>query len=862
MSHCSRAIKLNHTGDFDLATTTTGWPDATNTGVPAGVTLTPSGDLVITQAGTVISGLNISGTVYINAPNVTIENCKITAASFAVVQIKQGVTGAVVQNCEINGVGSNNDGSNGISGQGTFTGNNIYNVENGINVQGSSTITGNYIHDLKASGSPHYDGIQVDGGVSNVTISHNTVINDYSQTSAVMVDNYFGPISNVSVSNNLLVGGGFTVYSDAQFNGGSITGVSFTNNHMGSGYWGVTDFNLNSPTYTGNVNDGATLASALNTSANQGPTTSPSPAPSAPVIASWSPDTGATGDGVTDANKISLHGTAAAGSTVKVYDGSTQIGTATANSSGSWDYITSVLTDAKHALTATATNASGQTGVASAALAVTVDTKAPTAPTIASHSVNSANQVVLSGNAEVSSVVKVFDGTTQIGTAMANSSGVWGYTSAALAAGSHSFTAKAMDVAGNTGAASTVFAANIGTSTSPTTPTSPTPTPDKVIESAGATSLVESGGKFYLNGSSGSGPSLKNHGVDFVDGSDYTWAPIGAEKTATGYLVAWKEASTGRYTAWNTDNNGNYVSHVSALTGSTSGGSVSGTNSGLKSLETSFHQDLNGDGQIGTSSASTPTSPTPTPDKVIESAGATSLVETGGKFYLNGSSGSGPSLKNHGVDFVDGSDYTWAPIGAEKTATGYLVAWKEASSGQYTAWNTDNNGNYVSHVSTLTGSTSGGSVSGTDSGLKSLETSFHQDLNSDGHIGTSTATASSTVSDSTSQVVATSGSTLVASTGNTTLKGTSGNDIFVGSSQADTFVFGANFGHDVIKDFVARGPAHDTIEFSKTVFDSFASVLSHAAQSGGDVVLATGSDTLTLKNTKLDALTSHDFHFA
>ena len=87
-------------------------------------------------------------------------------------------------------------------------------------------------------------------------------------------------------------------------------------------------------------------------------------------------------------------------------------------------------------------------------------------------------------------------------------------------------------------------------------------------------------------------------------GTDGTWAPIGAEKTATGYQVAWKEASTGLYTAWNTDNNGNYVSHVSALTGSVSGGSVSGTNSALKSLETSFHQDLNGDGQIGASSAS------------------------------------------------------------------------------------------------------------------------------------------------------------------------------------------------------------------------------------------------------------------
>ena len=52
-----------------------------------------------------------------------------------------------------------------------------------------------------------------------------------------------------------------------------------------------------------------------------------------------------------------------------------------------------------------------------------------------------------------------------------------------------------------------------------------------------------------------------------MDGQFGAWAPIGAEKTATGYQVAWKDAGTGLYSAWNTDNNGNYVSNVSGLTG-------------------------------------------------------------------------------------------------------------------------------------------------------------------------------------------------------------------------------------------------------------------------------------------------------
>jgi hypothetical protein len=84
----------------------------------------------------------------------------------------------------------------------------------------------------------------------------------------------------------------------------------------------------------------------------------------------------------------------------------------------------------------------------------------------------------------------------------------------------------------------------------------------------------------------------------------------------------------------------------------------------------------------------------------------------------------------------------------------------------------------------------------------------------------------------------------------------------VGNGHPDTFVFASNFGHDVIKDFNTSLRGGDTIQFSKNVFDSFASVLSHASQVGQDVVISSGGDTLKLSNTKLSALNSHDFHFA
>ena len=38
---------------------------------------------------------------------------------------------------------------------------------------------------------------------------------------------------------------------------------------------------------------------------------------------------------------------------------------------------------------------------------------------------------------------------------------------------------------------------------------------------------------------------------------------------------------------------------------------------------------------------------------------------------------------------------SWTPIGAEQTATGYEVAWKDPGADQYGAWSTDSNGNYV-----------------------------------------------------------------------------------------------------------------------------------------------------------------------
>src|SRR4029078_7377818 len=145
-----------------------------------------------------------------------------------------------------------------------------------------------------------------------------------------------------------------------------------------------------------------------------------------------STDSGTAGDGITNDNTLTLTGTAEANATVKVYDGATLLGSAVANGAGGWSYTTGTLANGAHSLTATATDAAGNTGVASTALNVTIDTSAPVAPVISSfstysgtpgHAITNDNTLTLTGTAEANATVKVYDGATLLGTAVANGAG-------------------------------------------------------------------------------------------------------------------------------------------------------------------------------------------------------------------------------------------------------------------------------------------------------------------------------------------------------------------------------------------------------------------------------------------------------
>ena len=182
--------------------------------------------------------------------------------------------------------------------------------------------------------------------------------------------------------------------------------------------------------------------------------------PAAPVFTAISDDNGASaGDFVTNDPTIVLHGTSAPDTTVTVTRfGVGVIGTAVADGGGNWslDYTGASLSNGAALFTATATNAGNQTGPQTTPpFRVTVDLIPPAAPLIAD--IADTGSLVFTGTAEAGNSVSVTRvGAGVVGTATADASGAWTltYGGPALSPGSHSFTATATDLAGNTGPAS------------------------------------------------------------------------------------------------------------------------------------------------------------------------------------------------------------------------------------------------------------------------------------------------------------------------------------------------------------------------------------------------------------------------
>jgi hypothetical protein len=205
------------------------------------------------------------------------------------------------------------------------------------------------------------------------------------------------------------------------------------------------------------------------------------------VAASSTPDLVAASDsGTSSTDNITkvvtptFTGTADAGSTVTLLDGTTVIGTGAAAADGTWTITSSVLASGTHSIAAEA-SVSGVYTPPSAALSVTIDTLSPAAPstpdlaTASDSGVSSTDNITnvatptFAGTAEAGSLVQLYDGSTLVGSATTSGTGTWSVVSSKLGDGAHSISATATDVAGNVSAVSGKLAVTTDT-VPPSTP--------------------------------------------------------------------------------------------------------------------------------------------------------------------------------------------------------------------------------------------------------------------------------------------------------------------------------------------------------------------------------------------------------
>jgi hypothetical protein len=207
-----------------------GFPNAATTGVPAGWTPrhTTNGDLTITTRGTVLDGELVTGDLRVHARNVTIRNSWVYG-SINNQQFSGGVGinygGMLIEDTDVgppSGTGGDSFPAVLVAGY-TARRVHIHNVAEGFRVadfndSGASTqdrqvvIQDSYV-DIERGECSHNDGIQGFGEPPRTVIDHNTIDTTGSgpecTTGAIFIGNDKPDL--VTVTNNLLLGGGFTM---------------------------------------------------------------------------------------------------------------------------------------------------------------------------------------------------------------------------------------------------------------------------------------------------------------------------------------------------------------------------------------------------------------------------------------------------------------------------------------------------------------------------------------------------------------------------------------------------------------------------------------------------------------------------
>ena len=223
-----------------------GFPDSTNSGVPAGTTLTASGSIDVTKAGTVINGLNVTGTIDVLADNVTIENTKITqnttcgtrstCGNYAIRidETAEGTTIRHVETASAAGDTCEHDIRN-TGGTTTIEASYLHACDSNLYAVGPTTLKDSYGVAKIAISEDHIENIYFNE--TSFSAIHDTLLNPVGQTAVIFGNSGGGDdVTNCSnkltVQESLIAGGGYSLYPCAHAAQAGSSSLNVQGNHF------------------------------------------------------------------------------------------------------------------------------------------------------------------------------------------------------------------------------------------------------------------------------------------------------------------------------------------------------------------------------------------------------------------------------------------------------------------------------------------------------------------------------------------------------------------------------------------------------------------------------------------------------
>jgi VCBS repeat-containing protein len=429
----------------------------------------------------------------------------------------------------------------------------------------------------------------------------------------------------------------------------------------------------------------------------------------------------------------------------------------------------------------------------------------------------------VTGTADPNAVVKIAMGSTVLGTAIANASGVWSFTPAGLADGNYTITASETNAAGLTGSASVNFTLDTSTPT--------------VISETVAGSGISGGGGLLTAGEMAVFTLAMSEAVIVTGGTpaltlnDGGTAVYDATRSTSTSLVFDYTVAAGQY------------ANALSVTGINFNGAtvteIAGNAAKFSGAVTTF-ANLVVDA----------TTPNVVPAHAHDLLGST-VSATAAKGVLMGDSDANPS-----------------DVLSVSAVLGFATNVGQAANGAFGALTLNGDGSYSYNNTNPGAVTAAGGVT---------EDLFNYTV-SNGHGGTANATLAVLItSPNDIYLTGSTGSTLKGGSGNYVLDGSAGNmmltagnqghdwlvggpgDTLSGGRSIDTFMFAPGFGKETINNFNAT---QDVIDLPQSMFANFAAVQADMHTSGANtVIMADANDLITLNHVAITSLHASNFHF-